>query len=65
MVNRRVNEALLVMETDEDVNDFVQDLHKAYIQHGGSMDSEVESWMDSEFNRTFVTWMYPDVTNIQ
>ena len=64
MVNR-VNDALLVMETDEDLVEFQQELTLAYLQHGGRMDERVEKWMDSEFNRVFVTWMYPDVTNIQ
>jgi oligoendopeptidase F len=53
------------MDTDEDVQDFTHDLQKAFIQHGGQLDEEVEKWMDSEFNRTFVTWMYPDLSNIQ
>ena len=65
MVYRRINEALLVMETDADVMEFMEDLQKSYIQHGGQLDDEVERWMDSEFNRTFVTWMYPDLTNVQ
>jgi hypothetical protein len=61
----RIDERLLVMETDEDLLEFQQDLAQAYIQHGGRMDEKVEKWMDSEFNRVFVTWMYPDLSNMQ
>ena len=58
----RINSRYIAFEDDKDIEDtmnaVVNNLPK-------KIDATVETWLDNEFNRIFVTYAYPDVTNIQ
>ena len=58
----RINSRYIEFEDTKDIEDtmnaVVENLPK-------KIDSTVESWLDNEFNRIFVTYAYPDVTNMQ
>lgn len=45
--------------------DFKKELLAQLKANGYEIDSTVENWLDSEFNRIYVTYAYADVTNIQ
>jgi hypothetical protein len=54
--------SVIILSTEEEEEMFQQELRKQYITNNGL--EETEKWIDSEFNRIFVTYMYPDVTKI-
>lgn len=47
------------------VEEFEKELLAQLKANGNEMDSTVENWLDSEFNRIYVAYAYADVTNIQ
>jgi hypothetical protein len=55
---------IVELNSDEELADFLDELEKRYFTNGGSMDTDVEDWLDSEFNRIYVTYAYPDVTKV-
>lgn len=46
-------------------DDFKKELLAQLKANGYEIDSTVENWLDSEFNRIYVAYAYADVTNIQ
>ena len=54
----------VVLETNEELDEFVRQLASHIISNNGQMDETTESWLDSEFNRIYVTYAYPDVTKV-
>ena len=55
---------VVILQTDKQLELFETELAKHIISNGGSMDETTESWLDSEFNRIYVTYAYPDVTKV-
>jgi hypothetical protein len=55
---------IVELNSDEELADFVDKLARKYFSNGGNMDNDVEDWLDSEFNRIYVTYAYPDVTKV-
>jgi hypothetical protein len=55
---------IVELNSDEELADFLDELEKRYLNNGGNMDTDVEDWLDSEFNRIYVTYAYPDVTKV-
>jgi hypothetical protein len=55
---------LVALTTNEELECFEKTLTKHLISNGGLMDETTESWLDSEFNRIYVTYAYPDVTKV-
>jgi hypothetical protein len=55
---------IVELNSDEELADFVDKLARKYLSNGGNMDDDVEDWLDSEFNRIYVTYAYPDVTKV-
>jgi hypothetical protein len=53
----------LTVISNED--DFKKELLAQLKANGYEIDSTVENWLDSEFNRIYVAYAYADVTNIQ
>jgi hypothetical protein len=45
-------------------DDFKAELLEQLKANGYEIDSTVENWLDSEFNRIYVAYAYADVTNI-
>lgn len=54
----------IVLETNDELDEFVRQLTAHIISNNGQMDETTESWLDSEFNRIYVTYAYPDVTKV-
>lgn len=55
---------VIEITNNDELNDFAEELRKLLIKHDFNMDSSVENWLDSEFNRIYVTYAYPDVTKV-
>lgn len=55
---------VVTLQTNEQLELFETELAKHLISNGGNMDETTESWLDSEFNRIYVTYAYPDVTKV-
>jgi hypothetical protein len=55
---------IVELNSDEELRAFVEELTKQYFNNKGMMDGDVEDWLDSEFNRIYVTYAYPDVTKV-
>ena len=55
---------IVELNSDEELADFLDELEKRYLNNNGNMDTDVEDWLDSEFNRIYVTYAYPDVTKV-
>jgi hypothetical protein len=56
------NTDVTIVIHDED--EFREELRKHLIANNHGLDETVENWLDSEFNRIYVTYAYADVTNI-
>ena len=54
--------SVIILHDDDHEQQFKQQLLREYVTNNGLDD--VEPWADSEFNRIFVTYMYPDVTKV-
>jgi hypothetical protein len=50
----------VIISTDEEEEALYSQLIRVYVTNNGLED--VEPWFDSEFNRIFIAYMYPDVT---
>jgi hypothetical protein len=53
-----------VLSNNDELDDFAHELRKILITNDCKMDNSVENWLDSEFNRIYVTYAYPDVTKV-
>jgi hypothetical protein len=54
--------SVIILHDAEHEEAFEQELRRQWVINNGLEDTE--KWLDSEFNRIFVTYMYPDVTKI-
>jgi hypothetical protein len=52
------------LDSNEELEDFIEELTTRFLKNKGRMDEKTESWLDSEFNRIYVTYAYPDVTKV-
>lgn len=52
------------LDSNEELEDFIEELTTRFLKNKGRMDEQTESWLDSEFNRIYVTYAYPDVTKV-
>jgi hypothetical protein len=52
------------LRTQDDVVEFEHKLRQRLLANDGMMDKTTESWLDSEFNRIYVAYAYPDVTKV-
>ena len=55
---------LVDLQTIDELRDFEKALRNRLLANDFKMDSNVENWLDSEFNRIYVTYAYPDVTKV-
>jgi hypothetical protein len=55
---------IVELTTNDEVVEFEHKLRARLINNDFKMDSSVENWLDSEFNRIYVTYAYPDVTKV-
>jgi hypothetical protein len=55
---------VIVLSNNDELDEFTHELRKILITNDCKMDSSVENWLDSEFNRIYVTYAYPDVTKV-
>ena len=55
---------LVEMRTIDELREFEKALRNKLLANDFKMDSSVENWLDSEFNRIYVTYAYPDVTKV-
>lgn len=55
---------IIEINTNEELEEFVKELRELVISNNYRMDSSVENWLDSEFNRIYVAYAYPDVTKV-
>ena len=55
---------LVELQTIDELRDFEKALRNKLLANDFKMDSSVEDWLDSEFNRIYVTYAYPDVTKV-
>ena len=55
---------IIEINTNEELEEFVKELRELIISNNYRMDSSVENWLDSEFNRIYVAYAYPDVTKV-
>ena len=55
---------LVHLQTNDELDEFVRTLTAHIISNNGQMDETTENWLDSEFNRIYVTYAYPDVTKV-
>jgi hypothetical protein len=55
---------LIEMRTIDELREFEKALRNRLLANDFKMDSSVENWLDSEFNRIYVTYAYPDVTKV-
>lgn len=49
-------------KTDEEIDNKMKEIEEFFQQDIN--DEVVESWLDSEYHRIFVTYVYPDVTKV-
>jgi hypothetical protein len=50
--------------SNEELDNFTNELRSILLNNDNGMDTSVENWLDSEFNRIYVTYAYPDVTKV-
>ena len=55
---------IVELRTIDELRDFEKALRNKLLANNFKMDDSVESWLDSEFNRIYVTYAYPDVTKV-
>lgn len=55
---------IIAVSTKEELAEFERKLREFLINNDFQMDDSVENWLDSEFNRIYVTYAYPDVTKV-
>lgn len=55
---------IVEINTNEELEEFVKELRELVISNDYKLDSSVENWLDSEFNRIYVAYAYPDVTKV-
>ncbi len=55
---------IIEINTNEELEEFVKELRELVISNNYRMDTSVENWLDSEFNRIYVAYAYPDVTKV-
>lgn len=55
---------IIKVSTKEELAEFERKLKEFLINNDFQMDDSVENWLDSEFNRIYVTYAYPDVTKV-
>ena len=58
----RISNRYIAFEDDKDIEDTMNAVANNLPK---KIDATVETWLDNEFNRIFVTYAYPDVTNMQ
>ena len=61
---KRINSRIIDVTSNDELDKFEQLLQAEYEKHNG-MDKTHEDWLDSEFNKILVTYVYPDLTNPQ
>lgn len=49
-------------KSDEEIDNKMKEIEEFFQQDIN--DEVVESWLDSEYHRIFVTYVYPDVTKV-
>lgn len=52
----------VAFKTDEEIDNKMKEIEEFFQQDIN--DEVVESWLDSEYHRIFVTYVYPDVTKV-
>jgi hypothetical protein len=55
--------SVINIDNDEDLMEFELELKQHLERNNYKLDDEESLW-DSEFNRIFVTYVYPDVTKV-
>lgn len=55
---------IVELSTLDDLLEFERKLRVSLLKNDMRMDDSVEHWLDSEFNRIYVTYAYPDVTKV-
>jgi hypothetical protein len=55
---------LVDLQTIDELREFEKALRNKLLANDFKMDNSVEDWLDSEFNRIYVTYAYPDVTKV-
>lgn len=55
---------IIEVSTKEELAEFERKLREFLINNDFQLDDSVEDWLDSEFNRIYVTYAYPDVTKV-
>lgn len=55
---------IVELSTLDDLLEFESKLRVSLLKNDMRMDDSVEHWLDSEFNRIYVTYAYPDVTKV-
>ncbi len=55
---------IVELSTHDELVDFERKLRTFLLNNDFKMDTSVENWLDSEFNRIYVTYAYPDVTKV-
>jgi hypothetical protein len=64
MVKHITSSRIIEINTNEELEEFVKELRELVISNNYRMDTSVENWLDSEFNRIYVAYAYPDVTKV-
>lgn len=52
------------IKTDDEEAELVSEMRMRVTNNGMQLDSDVEEWADSEFNRIYVLYHYADVTKV-
>jgi hypothetical protein len=55
---------LIDFKTQEELSCFIDEFNQRLLNQGITLDKETEDWLDSEFHRIFVTYVYADVTSV-
>lgn len=63
MRKRDIQNRIIDITSNDELEQFEKLLQDEFMKHEG-MDTSCEDWLDSEFNRVFVAYMYPDVTRV-
>ena len=56
------NNRSMEFKTDAEIDNKMKEIEEFFQQDIN--DEVVESWLDSEYHRIFVTYVYPDVTKV-